>query len=159
MLGRNIRNRRFAEKATKKTIFPVTGPPLPHAPGKKYAVRANPSLRPPLRCQGTHNQPASRASSSAGSNPFRWIPHAPSRSAARYSHSTMTVEGYSIVCVQSRTRRSEGFVRTAYLFAGCARGRGSFTRKFHVFWFSLFFATKRLFLLLRPSDHNFPTIR
>ena len=31
-----------------KNDFPGDGPPLPHAPGKKYAVRANPSLR---QCQ------------------------------------------------------------------------------------------------------------
>ena len=29
----------------KKTVSPGNGPPLPRAPGKKYAVRANPALR------------------------------------------------------------------------------------------------------------------
>ena len=48
-MGLNIRNRRFAEKATKKqkqkTIFPVTDPLSLAHPGKNTPFGRDPSLR------------------------------------------------------------------------------------------------------------------
>ena len=59
-----------------------------------------------------------------------------------------------------------GFVaRTAYFFPGARGKRGSETgrNRFFLFalflCFALFLSAKRLFLILRPSDHNFLTIR
>ena len=49
--GPNIRNRRFADKKRdeqKKRFLPVSDPPLPRAPGKKYAVRATKPLTPTM---------------------------------------------------------------------------------------------------------------
>ena len=44
-------------------------------------------------------------------------------------------------------------------FLGCARERGSDTGRNRFLFFALFLSAKRLFLLLRQSDHNFLTIR